>query len=197
MAEGVSQIEVLQPPAARLVWPWGVAAASLAFALDQATKRWALAELMDPPRVVPVTSFFDLVLGRNRGVSFGLLSAEHPATPWPLSALAVAVVVGLVVWTMRDRRPRGGWAARVDARHQRINLHTLVIAAEAVGKNGSSVVGLAPPRDLRLVEEEQTGVSALTLMGTIRPPGGSTGPEQFTPGCWRRCMRCRGSASWC
>ena len=37
-------------------------------------------------------------------VSFGLLSADHPATPWLLSSLALAVVVGLVVWTTRDRR---------------------------------------------------------------------------------------------
>lgn len=92
-------------PRARLAWTWGAATAALAFALDQATKWWVLAHLMDPPRVIPVTPFFNLVLGWNRGVSFGLLSVDHPATPWLLSSLALAVIVGLVVWTTRDRRP--------------------------------------------------------------------------------------------
>ena len=108
MAEGVSRAEALRPPAPRLAWLCGVATASLAFALDQATKGWALADLMDPPRIVPVTPFFDLALGRNRGVGFGLLSADHPAAPWLLSALALAVVAGLVVWAARDGRP---WTA--------------------------------------------------------------------------------------
>ncbi|SUE43984.1 signal peptidase II [Roseomonas gilardii] len=103
MAEGL--------PRARLAWTWGAATAALAFALDQATKWWVLAHLMDPPRVIPITPFFNLVLGWNRGVSFGLLSANHPATPWLLASLALAVVVGLVVWTTRDRRP--GMAASV------------------------------------------------------------------------------------
>lgn len=97
MAEGL--------PRARLAWTWGAATAALAFALDQATKWWVLAYLMDPPRVIPVTPFFNLVLGWNRGVSFGLLSADHPATPWLLSSLALAVIAGLVVWTTRDRSP--------------------------------------------------------------------------------------------
>ncbi|GAA0592250.1 signal peptidase II [Craurococcus roseus] len=96
------------PPKARPAWTWGAAAAAPAFALDQATKWWALAELMDPPRVIPVAPFLDLVLGHNRGVSFGLLSADHPAAPWLLSALALAVVAGLVTWAARDRRP---WTA--------------------------------------------------------------------------------------
>lgn len=103
MAEGLLR--------ARLAWTWGAGTAALAFALDQATKWWVLAHLMDPPRVIPVTPFFNLVLAWNRGVSFGLLSADHPATPWLLSSLALAVVVGLVVWTTRDRRP--GMAASV------------------------------------------------------------------------------------
>ena len=47
--------------------------------------------------LVPVAPSFNLVLGRNRGVSFGLLSADHPAAPWLPSSLALAVVVGLVV----------------------------------------------------------------------------------------------------
>nr|WP_314070777.1 signal peptidase II [uncultured Roseococcus sp.] len=111
MAENVSEAAALQPSGARLAWMWGAAMAALALALDQATKWWALTELMDPPRVVPVTSFFNLVLGRNRGVSFGLLSADHPAAPWLLSSLALAIIAGLVVWTTRDRRP--GMAASV------------------------------------------------------------------------------------
>jgi signal peptidase II len=78
--------------------------ATLAFALDQATKWWVLMALADPPRVVPVTSFFNLVFWRNRGVSFGLLSADHTAVPWLLSALALAVVAGLLIWLARDQR---------------------------------------------------------------------------------------------
>jgi signal peptidase II len=95
-------------PRARLAWTWVAGTAALAFALDQATKWWVLTYLMDPPRVLPVTPFFNLVLGWNRGVSFGLLSADHPATPWLLSFLALAVVAGLVIWATRDRRPGMG-----------------------------------------------------------------------------------------
>ena len=92
-------------PRARLTLGWGAATAVLAFVLDQATKWWVLTHLMDPPRVTPVTPFFNLVLGWNRGVTFGLLAADHPSTPWLLSSLAFAVIAGLVVWTTRDRRP--------------------------------------------------------------------------------------------
>lgn len=92
-------------PRAHLAWTWGVATAALAFALDQATKWWVLAHLMDPPRTIPVTPFFNLVLGWNRGVSFGLLSADHPATPWLLSFLALAIIAGFVVWATHDQRP--------------------------------------------------------------------------------------------
>ncbi|MHB0670488.1 signal peptidase II [Roseomonas mucosa] len=98
-------------PRARLAWTWGAGTAALAFALDQATKWWVLTHLMDSPRVIPVAPFFNLVLGWNRGVSFGLLSADHPATPWLLSSLALAVLAGLVVWTAHDQR--SGMAASV------------------------------------------------------------------------------------
>lgn len=88
-----------------------MATALLVLALDQATKAWALIALLDPPRILPVTPFINLVLGRNRGVSFGLLSADHPATPWLLSAIAVAVITGFAFWTRHQRRP--GTAAAV------------------------------------------------------------------------------------
>lgn len=92
------------------LWTWAAATALLALALDQVTKAWALTALLDPQRFVPVTPFFNLVLGRNRGVSFGLLSADHPATPWLLSALAFAVIAGVIFWTRHDRRPAMGAA---------------------------------------------------------------------------------------
>jgi len=104
MAEGLPGPAPLRPSRPRLVWTWGAAMAALALALDQTTKSWVLMALADPPRVVPVTSFFNLVFWRNRGVTFGLLSADHPAAPWLLSSLALAVVAGLLVWLARDQR---------------------------------------------------------------------------------------------
>ncbi|MCO6416127.1 signal peptidase II [Siccirubricoccus sp. KC 17139] len=111
MAEQATTVGVHRPSGLRLAWAWSAVTALLALALDQATKWWVLTELMDSPRVIPVTPFFNLVLGRNRGVSFGLLSADHPAAPWLLSSLALVIVAGLVVWMTRDRRP--GMAAAV------------------------------------------------------------------------------------
>tara|TARA_R100001086_G_scaffold249683_2_gene190343 strand:- start:1400 stop:1873 length:474 start_codon:yes stop_codon:yes gene_type:complete len=70
----------------------------LSFLLDQATKWWILNHVMDPPRVIPVTGFFNLVLGFNTGVSFGLLG-EAPA--WLLMAFILPMVAGLLVWMTR------------------------------------------------------------------------------------------------
>lgn len=75
----------------------GLPIAVLAFAIDQATKWWALDRLIDTDGFA-VTGFFDLVLGRNRGVTFGLL-ADLP--PWVLMAFTLAVIVGLLVWMAR------------------------------------------------------------------------------------------------
>lgn len=44
------------------------------YVLDQATKWWILEHVMKPPRAIEITSFFNVVLGRNTGVSFGLLT---------------------------------------------------------------------------------------------------------------------------
>ena len=68
------------------------------FFLDQATKWWILNHVMEPPRVIPVTGFFNLVLGFNTGVSFGLFG-EAPA--WLLMAFILPMVAGLLVWMTR------------------------------------------------------------------------------------------------
>lgn len=57
---------------------------------------------MNPPREIPLTEFFNLVLGYNTGVSFGMLGGLG-VPPWALSLLAIAVAVALVIWL--GRRP--------------------------------------------------------------------------------------------
>lgn len=73
----------------------GLSIAFLALAADQASKWVILNHVMAPPQVVPITGFFNLVLGRNTGVSFGLFG---DAPPWMLVAFTLAMVAGLLVW---------------------------------------------------------------------------------------------------
>lgn len=82
----------------------GVILAACVIALDQLTK-WAIMGLMQPPRVIEITSFFNLVVGWNRGVSFGLFNNDSPLNVWILSILALSIVVVLTIWLARtDRR---------------------------------------------------------------------------------------------
>ena len=87
---------------------FGLVLALVVVVLDQVSKWWILAGVMNPPTVIPVTPFFNLVLVWNRGVSFGLLNQASAWIPWLLSALAAAICAGLVVWL---RRADGRWLA--------------------------------------------------------------------------------------
>lgn len=77
----------------------GIAAA--VFVLDQLSKWVVLEFVMEPPRIIPVLPFFNLVLVHNRGVSFGLFGSQSAWGPYVLSALAVAVSVALAFWARR------------------------------------------------------------------------------------------------
>ena len=69
--------------------------------LDQLTKWLMLADLMDPPRTVVVTGFFNLVLVWNRGVSFGMFNADSAWGPAILSGVALVISVCLLIWLYR------------------------------------------------------------------------------------------------
>jgi len=69
--------------------------------LDQGTKWWILEVVMQPPRVIPLTAFFNLVLGWNRGVSFGLFNSDSALNLWLLPFVALAIVVALLIWLSR------------------------------------------------------------------------------------------------
>lgn len=72
--------------------------------LDQAVKWWILEVVMQPPRVIEVTSYFNLVMAWNRGVSFSLFSNGAAIMPYALSALAAVIVAFLVAWLRRADR---------------------------------------------------------------------------------------------
>ena len=88
---------------ARSALALGAGLAGLVVLLDQLTKLWALGALDDPPRVIELLGFLDLVLVWNRGVSFGLFGSGD-AGVWPFVALAVVISIGLAVWLARLRR---------------------------------------------------------------------------------------------
>jgi signal peptidase II len=89
----------------RGMWPLGLSLAVLVAALDQLTKWVILAVVMQPPRTIPVTPFFNLVLAWNRGISFSLFDNDSPAGPFLLAGFAGLIVLGLAWWLVRVDRP--------------------------------------------------------------------------------------------
>jgi signal peptidase II len=77
---------------------------------DQASKQLLLAYLQKVGAIVPVIDdFFRLVIVWNRGVSFGMLGGDRSLPPWVLSAIAIAVCIGLFVWLRRAQGKFTGW----------------------------------------------------------------------------------------
>ncbi|MAN79443.1 MAG: signal peptidase II [Rhodospirillaceae bacterium] len=87
----------------------GLGLAFLVIVLDQITKWWVLTDLMNPPRMIEVLPFANLVLVWNRGVSFGLFNTASVYGPWILSALAIGVSAVLAVWLFRGPNRMVGW----------------------------------------------------------------------------------------
>lgn len=82
----------------------GLPVAIGALILDQLSKWWIRVVLMDPPRDVPITSFFSLVLAWNRGISFSFFRSDAPHAPYIFAAVALVIVVGLLIWMHRMDR---------------------------------------------------------------------------------------------
>jgi len=70
---------------------------------DQLIKYWVVHEVMSPPRVIEVTSFFNLVMVWNTGASFGLFSGQSPWTQVILVGLAILISIFLLVWLRQTR----------------------------------------------------------------------------------------------
>ncbi len=70
---------------------------------DQATKWVILAQVMQPPRVIGVTPFFNLTLSFNTGVSFGMFGETFAARPGLLAVLTLMIVLAILAWALRAR----------------------------------------------------------------------------------------------
>ena len=60
---------------------------------------------MDPPRVIEVTSFFNLMLTFNTGVSFGMFQDFFASRPGTLALLSFAIASLLMIWALRSCLP--------------------------------------------------------------------------------------------
>lgn len=74
------------------------AISGLILVLDQASKIWVLSTISAAKPFIEVTSFLNIVLVWNRGISFGVLNRESTWQPWVLVGLAMAIVIGLLIW---------------------------------------------------------------------------------------------------
>ncbi len=91
-----------------------------AVALDQASKAVIVTLIMQPPRIIEITPFFNLTLGFNTGVSFGLFGDS--LKDWPSVLVLVTLLIAFTLLV---------WAWRTPSRMERLGLST--VAGGALG----------------------------------------------------------------
>ncbi|MBI0539745.1 signal peptidase II [Roseomonas sp. KE2513] len=87
----------------RAALKFGFPAALAAFAVDQATKAWALFSLWPPyTEGIYILPVLNLRLGFNTGVTFGMFAGGGTSSAWALSALGLAVCGWLMAWMWKS-----------------------------------------------------------------------------------------------
>ena len=82
---------------------YGLGLAVLVFVLDQASKYWALNWFANAEVArTEVSSFLDLVLVWNKGVSYGLFQQDSALGRWLLVGFSCVVASCLIVWLLRS-----------------------------------------------------------------------------------------------
>ena len=76
----------------------GFLVASLVLLADQFTKWWMLVDVMNPPRVMPLAPFLNIVLVMNPGVSFGMFGSAPQWVGWALVVFALGIAAALSIW---------------------------------------------------------------------------------------------------
>lgn len=73
--------------------------------VDQASKAWILYDVMNPPSILPIFPFLDIVLTWNKGVGFGFLKAN---STWGIlglvvTAIGISTVLGIWLWRTSEK----------------------------------------------------------------------------------------------
>lgn len=84
----------------------GLLMAFIIFLLDQWTKWEIVYDVMVRPHVIEVTSFFNIVMAWNRGVSFGMFGWDSQIKIYVLAAMAFLAAIGLTIWMIKESRLR-------------------------------------------------------------------------------------------
>jgi len=82
---------------------FGLAVAAVAGLLDQASKLYLLFVLDLAGNPLRLGPFFDFVLTRNTGISYGLFQSQGPLGQWLLLALKALAILLLWVWLARSQ----------------------------------------------------------------------------------------------
>ena len=88
-------------------WPirFGLAFAAGVLVADQVSKWVILDHVMQTPRIIEVTGFFNLVMVWNPGISFGIFGGSGEVGCWVLTGMALAISAVLLNWLRQvDRR---------------------------------------------------------------------------------------------
>lgn len=81
----------------------GLGIAAFGVLVDQIAKSMILVSFTEPHLSIPVTSFFELVLAHNYGVSWGLFNSGSRANAFIFSTLGALIAIGLFIWMWRSR----------------------------------------------------------------------------------------------
>ena len=63
---------------------------------DQSSKWWIFEKIMQPPRIINVNEYFNLVLTWNNGISFGLFNNDNEINALIISLIAVVIIIFLI-----------------------------------------------------------------------------------------------------
>ena len=80
------------------------AAFAMALAIDFVTKWLIVNIVMVQPHTIEVAPFFNLTLGFNTGVSFGMFRELFVEQPLLLAGIMAVIAAGLFIWALRTTR---------------------------------------------------------------------------------------------